>query len=65
MIDDIGQLEWEADKRQYKLGQELYALEGEESAVAIILWSRIFQCLGNLANSSEKLGKLIRLVLTK
>jgi len=60
MVDELGVTEWESDKRQYKLSQKLFELEGKESPVAIFMWTYIILALARIANQSEKLGKQIR-----
>lgn len=65
MIEEVGTLEWEADKRQYKLGQLLFSREKELEPVAVFMWVEIFKKLGELANNAEKVGKQIRMFLHK
>lgn len=60
MIDRISYLEWEADKKQYKLAQQLFELEDELSPVDIMMWFEIFKVIGNIANSAEKMAKRLR-----
>jgi len=60
MIDRVSYLEWEADKKQYKLAQRLFELEDELSPVDIMLWFEIFKVIGNIANSAEKMAKRLR-----
>jgi uncharacterized protein len=60
MIDRISYLEWEADKKQYKLAQQLFELENEIPPVDIMLWFEIFKVIGNIANSAEKMAKRLR-----
>jgi predicted phosphate transport protein (TIGR00153 family) len=56
--------EWMSDRCQYKLSQQLFALEGEVSPVDIMLWFKVFGELGNLANYAESLADRIRRMLT-
>lgn len=60
MIDQVSYLEWEADKKQYKLAQRLFELEIEMSPVDIMLWFEIFKVIGNIANAAEKMAKRLR-----
>lgn len=60
MVDDLGLAEWESDKFQYKLSKKLFEIEEQESPVAIFIWTRIIITIGQIANHSEKLGKMIR-----
>lgn len=57
--------EWVADKLQYKLAQELFALEDELRATDIFLWSGIFQNLGDLANHADKTAERLRRMLAR
>lgn len=60
MIDQVSLFEWEADKMQYKLGQQLFELENQVSPVDIMMWFEIFKMIGNLANTSEAMAKQLR-----
>lgn len=57
--------EWVADKLQYKLAQELFALEDELKPTDIFLWSAIFQNLGALANHADKTAERLRRMLAR
>ncbi|NLV31523.1 MAG: TIGR00153 family protein [Acidobacteria bacterium] len=60
MIDAVSALEWEADKKQYRLAQHLFQLEDRLSPVDVMLWFEIFKVIGNIANSAEKMTKRLR-----
>ena len=64
MIRDVEKAEWEADRLQYRLSQQLFALEDEMKATDILLWFRIFGELGQLANFAEKTGDRLRRMLS-
>lgn len=57
--------EWVADKAQYKLAQQLFALEDELKPTDIFLWSGIFQNLGALANHADKTAERLRRMLAR
>jgi predicted phosphate transport protein (TIGR00153 family) len=57
--------EWVADKMQYKLAQQLFALEDELKPTDIFLWSAIFQNLGALANHADKTAERLRRMLAR
>lgn len=65
MIEDLGTLEWKADKRQYKLAQLLFSMEKEMEPAALFMWIEIFKKMGQLSNDAEKVGKQIRMFLQK
>ena len=64
MIAAVEKAEWETDRLQYALSQELFALEDEIKATDILLWFRIFGELGQLANFAEKTGDRLRRMLS-
>lgn len=57
--------EWIADKMQYKLAQQLFALDEELKATDIFLWSQIFQNIGQLANHADKTAERLRRMLAR
>jgi len=63
-VKEVETAEWQSDRCQYKLSQELFALEDHLSPVDIMLWFKIFGELGNLANYAESLADRIRRMLT-
>ncbi len=65
MIQELERLEWEADKRQYKVAQQLYAQEGKLSSLDIMVLVEALQKLGQIANSAESIGKQVRLFMSK
>ncbi len=65
MVDNIGTLEWEADKKQFKLAQKLFSLENDLEPVAVYMWMKIFGTLGDVANAAEKLSKMLRMFMSK
>lgn len=62
-IDHVDRLEHEADKAQDKLGKRLFELEHEFSPAGIIMWIKIIERVGKLANRAEKMMSHIRLML--
>ena len=65
MIEELEKLEWEADKRQYKVAQELYTQEGKISNLDIMVLVQALQKLGQIANSAESIGKQVRLFISQ
>ena len=57
--------EWEADKAQYTLSQELFAIEDELKASDLMLWWRVFLELGQLANHAEKMADRLRRMISQ
>ena len=64
MVADIEKREWESDRLQYTLSQDLFALEDDLRATDIFLWFRIFGELGQLANFAEKTADRVRRMLS-
>ncbi len=64
MVTDLEKTEWEADRLQYSLSQQLFALEDELKPSDLFLWFRIFGELGQLANFAEKTGDRLRRMLS-
>ncbi len=62
-IDHVDRLEHEADKAQDKLGKRLFEIEDQFSAAAIIMWIKIIERVGKLANCAERMMSHIRLML--
>lgn len=63
-IASVEKREWEADRIQYSLSQQLFALEDEMKASELILWFRVYGELGQLANFAEKTGDRLRRMLS-
>ncbi len=63
MIRRIGQLEYEVDKSIYSFARELFRHEETLGPVALMLWQKILQLLGDLANRAEGIGDDLRLML--
>ena len=64
MVADVEKREWEADRLQYTLSQQLFALEDQMKTTDIFLWFRVFGELGQLANFAEKTGDRLRRMLS-
>lgn len=65
LIREAEHAEWVADKMQYKLAQQLFALDDKLKATDIFLWSGIFQNLGALANHADKTAERLRRMLAR
>ena len=65
IISKTEHLEWEADCCQLELAKKLFRLEGKISPVDIMLWFKIFDEMGTLANHCEKTADRLRRFLSK
>ncbi|MCK6601183.1 MAG: TIGR00153 family protein [Bacteroidetes bacterium] len=63
LCDRTGELEFEADKLQYKLGQKMFLHEKEMDPVDIFMWFQLFKNIGELADASEMMAKRTRVFL--
>lgn len=59
--DEIGQLEHKADKVQDRCAKTLFRSEGELSPVAIFMWTKLLNKIGDIANHAENVGDQFRL----
>ena len=65
MINNLGREEHRADRRQYDLVRKLLTLEDKIGTLNVILWMKVLEATGNMANSAEKVGNRLRLFLSK
>lgn len=65
LIRTLGQLEHEADKIQDQIAKVLFQQEGELSAVAIFMWTKLLNKIGDMANHAENVGDRVRLFLAR
>ncbi len=63
MVARVEKDEWEADRLQYSLSQKLYAVEDDMKATDVMLWSKVYGEVGQLANFAEKTGERLRRML--
>ena len=47
------------------LARQLYAHEGDMSAVSVMFWHRLIERIGGLADYAEKVGDRLRLLLAR
>ncbi|MCP4872335.1 MAG: TIGR00153 family protein [Proteobacteria bacterium] len=62
-ITAVNQLEDESDELELELTRTLFRHEDEMSAVAVILWMRIFEWIGDLADYPKKVCNRLRLLI--
>ncbi|RME00320.1 MAG: TIGR00153 family protein [Calditrichaeota bacterium] len=63
MIDEVCLAEHEADVVQNRLLKKLFSQESEISYLPFIMWMKIFETVGDLANRAERLANRIRILL--
>ena len=65
MAADLGTSEWEADKKQFLLAQKLFSLGDKLGAADLLLLNELIKKLGAVADQSEKIGKTLRIFLSR
>lgn len=64
MIDELNRLEHKADLAQDELARVLFGMEDEIKPASLFVWNKIFNKVGDMANSAEKMGNRLRLFLS-
>jgi predicted phosphate transport protein (TIGR00153 family) len=64
-IEEVCQLEHEADKAQDIFGKAIFAMEDDLSAGALLMWIQISKTLGEIANAAERAATMMRLLLLR
>ena len=64
MASDLGKAEYEADKKQFLLAQKLFS-RNDLSAADLLLLNELIKKLGGVADQSEKIGKTLRVFLSR
>ncbi len=62
-IDAVGRLEDESDELELALTRILFTHEDSMSPVAVILWMRIFEWIGDLADYPKKVCNRLHLLI--
>ena len=65
MVDALHLAEHEADKLQDQIAKLVFQHEDDMKPVAVFMWSKIFNKLGDLANHAENVGDRIRLFVSE
>jgi len=64
-IGRVGQLEYEVDKAAYTLAKEFFRREDEIGPSPLMLWQKVIELIGRLANAAEAVGDHVRLMLVR
>ena len=65
MVDELGRIEDEADELELQLTQILFQHEDEIGAVSVMMWYRLIEWTGDLADYSKKVGNRLRLLIAR
>lgn len=63
MIDNLGREEHKADRLQHELVRKLLSLDKELGTLNVVMWMKVLEALGNIANGAERVGNRLRLFL--
>lgn len=65
MLDELNRLEHEADLVQDELARKLFSIEDDIKPGSLFIWNKIFNEVGDMANSAERMGNRLRLFLSE
>jgi len=65
MVEELGQIEDEADELELQLTRILFQLEDEINPVSVMMWYRLIEWTGDLADYSKKVGNRLRLLIAR
>ena len=65
LVTAINTAEGEADRLERELSRILFSLEGELDLMSVVLWYRILEWIGDLADYAEKVGNSFRLIIAR
>lgn len=65
MIEELARREHEADKLQDQLAKTLFRLEPTIPPVALFMWTKVLNKIGDMANHAENVGDQFRLFLAR
>lgn len=65
LVEKVGHAEWETDTCQFKVAQKMFEMEKDLSPADIIILLNIFRQLSRMADHSQNVGELLRLMISK
>lgn len=65
MVDELNRVEDETDELGMDVTHRLFAQEDEMNPVSVIMWYRLIQWIGDLADYAEKVGDRLRLLTAR
>ena len=63
MLDELSRIEGETDELGLELTRILFQNENDMQPVSVMLWYRLIEWIGDLADYSEKVGNQLRLLI--
>jgi predicted phosphate transport protein (TIGR00153 family) len=65
MVDELGRREHEADKLQDQCAKALFRAEDTMPPVAVFMWTKVLNKIGDMANHAENVGDQFRLFMAR
>ena len=65
MLDELARIENETDDLGLELTRELFRHEDDMRPVSVMLWYRLIEWIGDLADYAEKVGNQLRLLIAR
>ncbi len=65
MVDELSRIEDDADKLELQLTRILFKHEGEINPISVMMWYRLIEWTGDLADYSKKVGNRLRLLIAR
>jgi len=65
MVDELGQIEDEADELELQLVKILFQHEDEINPISVMMWYRLIEQTGDLADYAKKVGNRLRLLIAR
>jgi predicted phosphate transport protein (TIGR00153 family) len=65
LVNEVGELEWEADKVEAAVLKTLFRHEEELGAVSVLFWMNIISTIGGIADHAENTADFLRLMLAR
>ncbi len=65
LLDKINESEHKTDKFQYSLTKQILNAEEEMDCASLVLWLKIIEITGGIANAAEKMANRIRLIISQ
>lgn len=63
MVDELNKIEDETDEMGIELTRMLFKIEDDVNPVSVMMWYRIIEWIGDLADYAEKVGDRMRLLI--
>ncbi len=65
MVVELNRLETETDELGLELARKLFAIEDDLNPISVMMWYRLIEWIGDLADYAEKAGDRLRLLIAR